>query len=79
LADHIDLFGYWLNRGGNYRTRALPRGAVTVVFDVGHRQRLDFFAADGVTRLSVPPAFVTGSHATSCVSEIVACRAATSS
>jgi len=72
LADHIEFFGHWLSRGANYRSRALPRGAVTVVFDVGHRQRLDFYAADGTSKLSVPPAFVTGSQSASYVSDIAA-------
>lgn len=61
LADHIEFFGHWLHRGARYRSRALPRGAVTIVFDVGHRQHLDLYAADGTTEMSVPPAFVTGS------------------
>jgi AraC-like DNA-binding protein len=72
LADHIEFFGHWLSRGANYRSRALPRGAVTVVFDVGHRQQLDFYAADGTSKLSVPPAFVTGSQGASYVSDIAA-------
>jgi hypothetical protein len=46
----------------DYWSRALPRGAVTVIFDVGQRQQFDFYAADGTTKLSVPPAFITGSH-----------------
>jgi AraC-like DNA-binding protein len=70
LADHVEFFGHWLHRGGSYRSRALPRGAVTVVFDVGDRQRLDFYAADGTTELSVPPAFITGPQNVSYVSEI---------
>ena len=72
LADHIEFLGYWLSPGANYRSRALPRGAVTVIFDVGHRQQLDLYAADGTTKLSVPSAFVTGSQATSYVSDIAA-------
>ncbi len=57
LADYVEFIGHWRRRGSDYRSRALPRGAVTIIFDVGHRQRLDFYAADGKTRLSVPPAF----------------------
>jgi AraC-like DNA-binding protein len=72
LADCIELFGHWFSRGANYRSRALPRGAVTVVFDVGHRQQLDFYAADGTSKLPVPPAFVTGSQSASYVSDIAA-------
>jgi hypothetical protein len=36
-----------------YRSRALPRGAVTVIIDVGRRQQLDFYASDGQTKLTV--------------------------
>ncbi|MGD1112354.1 MAG: AraC family transcriptional regulator, partial [Mycobacterium sp.] len=72
LADHIEFFGHWIRRGTNYRSRALPRSAVTVVFDVGSRQRLDFYAADGESKLSVPPAFVTGPQGASYVSDIAA-------
>jgi hypothetical protein len=45
---------------------------VTVIIDVGQRQRLNFYAADGHTKLSVPPAFITGSHTASYVSDIPA-------
>jgi len=72
LADYVEFIGHWRRRGSDYRSRALPRGAVTIIFDVGHRQRLDFYAADGKTRLSVPPAFITGSHTVSYVSDITA-------
>ncbi|OBJ16907.1 AraC family transcriptional regulator [Mycobacterium sp. 1245499.0] len=72
LADHIEFFGHWLHRGSSYRSRALPRGAVTVVFDVGPRQRLDFYAADGTTEERVPPAFLTGPQNVSYVSDIAA-------
>ena len=72
LADYVEFIGHWRRRGSDYRGRALPRGAVTIIFDVGHRQRLDFYAADGKTRLSVPPAFITGSHTVSYVSDITA-------
>jgi AraC-like DNA-binding protein len=72
LAEYIEIIGHWRSRGVGYRSRALPRGAVTVIFDVGQRQRLDFYAADGTTRLTVPPAFITGSHTASYVSNITA-------
>ena len=72
LADYVEFIGHWRRRGSDYRSRALPRGAVAIIFDVGHRQRLDFYAADGKTRLSVPPAFITGSHTVSYVSDITA-------
>jgi AraC-like DNA-binding protein len=72
LGDYIEIIGHWRGRGVDYRSRALPRGAATVIFDVGQRQRLDFYAADGHTRLSVPPAFITGSHTASYVSDITA-------
>ncbi|WP_369831914.1 helix-turn-helix domain-containing protein [Mycobacterium sp. E796] len=72
LAEHVEFFGHWRHRGPTYRSRALPRGAVTIVFDVGRRQRLDFYAADGHTRLSVPPAVVTGPHRAAYVTDIAA-------
>jgi AraC-like DNA-binding protein len=71
LADHTEIIGHWHAHVG-YRSRALPRGAITLIIDVGRRQQLDFFAADGCTRLSVPPAFLTGSHTASYVSEMAA-------
>jgi AraC-like DNA-binding protein len=72
LADYVEFFGHWRHGGPNYRSRALPRGAVTIVFDVGQRQQLDFYAADGRTRLPVPPAVVTGPHRASYVTDIAA-------
>jgi AraC-like DNA-binding protein len=72
LADYIEIIGHWCGSGVDYRSRTLPRGAATVIFDVGQRQRLDIYAADGHTRLSVPPAFITGSHTASYVSDITA-------
>jgi hypothetical protein len=45
LADYVEYIGRWCSRGADYRSRALPRGAVTVIFDIGHRQRLNFYAA----------------------------------
>jgi hypothetical protein len=55
LADYIEFIGDRRSLEVDYCSRALPRGAVTVVFDVGQRQQLNFCAADGNTRLSVPP------------------------
>jgi AraC-like DNA-binding protein len=71
LTDHTEIIGHW-HGTVSYRSRALPRGAVTVIIDVGQRQKLDFYAADGQTRLDVPPAFITGSHTASYVSDIAA-------
>jgi len=71
LADHTEIIGHWHADVG-YRSRALPRGAITLIIDVGRRQQLDFFAADGRTRIKVPPAFLTGSHTASYVSEMAA-------
>ena len=71
LADYTEIIGHWHAHVG-YRSRALPRGAITLIIDVGRRQQLDFYAADGRTRLSVPPAFLTGSHTVSYVSEMAA-------
>ncbi len=71
LADYTEIIGYWHAHVG-YRSRAVPRGAVTLIIDVGQRQQIDFYAADGCTRLDVPPAFVTGSHTDSYVSEMPA-------
>jgi AraC-like DNA-binding protein len=71
LTDYTEVIGHW-HGTVSYRSRALPRGAVTVIIDVGQRQKLDFYAADGQTRLNVPPAFITGSHTASYVSDIAA-------
>ncbi|WIM87604.1 helix-turn-helix transcriptional regulator [Candidatus Mycobacterium wuenschmannii] len=71
LAGYAEIIGHWHAHVG-YRSRALPRGAVTVIIDVGQRQQVDFYAADGRTRLDVPAAFVTGSHTASYVSEMPA-------
>ncbi|ORW50454.1 AraC family transcriptional regulator [Mycobacterium paraense] len=72
LAEYVEFFGHWRHRGPNYRSRALPRGAVTIVFDVGRRQQLDFYTADGRTRLPVPPAVVAGPHRASYITDIAA-------
>lgn len=72
LGDCIESIGDWCSREVDYWSRVLPRGAVTVILDLGQRQRLDFYAADGNTRLGVRPAFITGSHTASYVSNIPA-------
>jgi AraC-like DNA-binding protein len=72
LSDYIEFIGHWGGREVDYWSRALPRGAVTVIFDVGQRQRPDIYGADGNIRLDVPPAFITGSHTASYVSKIAA-------
>jgi AraC-like DNA-binding protein len=71
LNQHIDFFGYWAHGGTTTdRSRALPRGAATVVVDVGGRDRVDFFAADGTTALPVQPAFLAGPGTQSYVTRI---------
>jgi AraC-like DNA-binding protein len=75
LVEYTEIIGHWHARVG-YRSRALPRGAVTLIIDVSQRQHVDFFAADGCTRLNVPSAFVTGSHTASYVSEMAAAQPA---
>jgi AraC-like DNA-binding protein len=72
LDDYVESIGDWRCPDVDYWSRALPRGAVTVIFDVGQRQQLHFYAADGTTRLTVPPAFVIGSHTAPYVSNIMA-------
>ncbi len=61
LNQHVDFFGYWAHGGEvSDRSRALPRGAATIVIDVGGRERVDLYSADGATRMPVDPAFLTG-------------------
>jgi AraC-like DNA-binding protein len=48
----------------------LPRGAATVIIDLSARQRVDFYTADGHTRLDVPPAFIAGPGSSSYVTHI---------
>jgi AraC-like DNA-binding protein len=71
LSHYTEIIGHW-HASVDYRSRALPRGAVTLVIDVSDRQQLDFYAADGCTRLTVPSAVITGSHTASYVSEMPA-------
>lgn len=71
LNQHIDFFGYWSHDGEvSDRSRALPRGAATVVIDVGGRERVDFYSADGTTRVPAEPAFLTGPGTLSYVTRI---------
>lgn len=76
LADSVDYYGYWERATGEpHRSRALPRGAATVVIDVSGRRHVDFFAGDGHTRLAVPPAFLAGAGTASYVTGIDAQQA----
>lgn len=71
LNQHIDFFGYWSHDGEvSDRSRALPRGAATVVIDVGGRDRVNFYSADGTTRMPAEPAFLTGPGTLSYVTRI---------
>lgn len=71
LADSVAFYGYWDRVTGDpHRSRALPRGAATVIIDVGGRPHVDFFAGDGQTRLDVPPAFIAGAGTVSYVTGI---------
>lgn len=71
LANFVEYFGYWQRESGEpHRSRALPRGAATIIIDVSGRQRVDFFAADGRTRLHVPPAFIAGAGTASYITRI---------
>jgi AraC-like DNA-binding protein len=72
LADYVEFFGHWRSCGASYRSRALPRGAATIVLDVGQRQQLDFYTADGDTRLTVPPAIIIGPHSASYITDLAA-------
>lgn len=70
LAAHVQFFGYWRNTQDiTHRSRALPRGAATVIIDLGPRDRIDFHAADG-TRLDVGSAFIAGPGVNSYVTQI---------
>jgi len=71
LSESIAYFGYWDRRsGGPHRSRALPRGAATIVIDIGDRPEVDFFGADARTRVRVPPAFFIGAGTASYVTHI---------
>lgn len=71
LDEYIDFFGYWQRESGvAHQSRALPRGAATIIIDISGRQQVDFFAADGATRLDVAPAFIAGPGVTSYITQI---------
>jgi AraC-like DNA-binding protein len=78
LSPFVEYFGHANGRAGGrhddacgqVRDRALPRGAATVVFDLGPRQQLDVYAADGRTPVPVPAAVVMGPHVSSYVCDI---------
>jgi AraC-like DNA-binding protein len=76
LSDYVEYFGYWRIDGPAHTDRALPRGAATMIVEVGPRQRLNIYASDGRTRFDVPPAFVAGPHSISHVSDMPAEAAA---
>ncbi|OBK73861.1 hypothetical protein A5651_12780 [Mycobacterium sp. 1274761.0] len=61
LRRHIAFFGYWEHAGSAvHRSRALPRGALTLLIDLSGSDDVEFFAADGLTRAANSPAFVVG-------------------
>jgi AraC-like DNA-binding protein len=74
VAGHVDFFGYWASARVTDpqvdRSRALPRGAATVVVDLSGRTDIGLFAADGQTMLPVPPAFIVGPGRASYVTQI---------
>jgi AraC-like DNA-binding protein len=72
LADHIDYFGNWEPGSAIdvHTSRALPRGAATVIINVSDGKDLGFYASDGHTPLSVPPAFIVGPGVASYVTRV---------
>jgi AraC-like DNA-binding protein len=75
LAEVVDYYGYWERAAGEpHRSRALPRGAATVVIDVSGRAQVDFYAGDGCTRLEVPSAFIVGAGTNSYITGIDAAQ-----
>jgi AraC-like DNA-binding protein len=75
LSEFVDYYGYWERATGEpHRSRALPRGAATIVIDVSGRPRVDFFAADGHTSLDVPSAFIAGAGTASYITGIEAAQ-----
>lgn len=75
LAEVVDYYGYWERAAGEpHRSRALPRGAATVVIDVSGRAQVDFYAGDGCTRLEVPSAFIAGAGTDSYITGIDAAQ-----
>ena len=76
LADYIEYVGYW-ERGASgqvHASRALPRGAATVIVDLGSSEGRGFYTADGDVPLAVPTAFIVGPGVTSYVTKIDASR-----
>ena len=69
LCDYIDYIGYWQHGDVPHRSTALPRGAVTIVIELGERDLVDF-AAVGAPPGQVPAAFITGAGTTSFVTQI---------
>ena len=70
LDRHVEYIGYWRSGDDAIRDRALPRGAATLIVNLGSQGQLDLYAADGHTRLDVGAAFLSGPHTTSYVSDI---------
>nr|MDT0523574.1 DUF6597 domain-containing transcriptional factor [Streptomyces sp. DSM 41633] len=71
LAARIQFFGYWQNTlAVTHRSRALPRGAATVIIDLDAREQVDLYAADATTRLDVGAAFIAGPGDSSYVTQI---------
>lgn len=76
LVRYVEFFGYWDRRSGAvHRSRALPRGALTIVIDVSGSDDADFFAADGVTPVAVAPAFAVGAGTQSYITCVAPRRA----
>ncbi|MBB3749517.1 AraC-like DNA-binding protein [Mycolicibacterium sp. BK634] len=70
LAQHISYIGYWQHDGGvPHRSTALPRGALTMVIELGDRDHVEF-AVVGQRPVPVPSAFITGAGTTSYVTRI---------
>jgi AraC-like DNA-binding protein len=71
LRCHIAFFGYWEHVGSAvHRSRALPRGALTLVVDLSGSDDVELFAADGLTRATNSPAVVVGAGRQSYVTGI---------
>jgi AraC-like DNA-binding protein len=60
--------------GEPHRSRALPRGAATIIIDVSGREHVDFFTGDGCARLDVPSAFIAGAGTASYITGIDAAQ-----
>ncbi|QLL09170.1 helix-turn-helix domain-containing protein [Mycobacterium vicinigordonae] len=70
LADHVEYFGIWQHHTATHDSRALPRGAATVIIDLGGQANTGLFAADGRTPLPAPAAFLIGAGVRSYVTRI---------